>query len=49
MPTGLTWCHLPLPSQASPKGWLDHLLMLPGWQITQGNMGSKTLLRRLLA
>lgn len=36
-----------LPEQASPKGWLDHLLMLPGWQITQGNMGSKTLLRRL--
>lgn len=37
----------PAPPQAAPKGWLDHLMTLPGWQITQGNFGSKTLLRRV--
>ena len=37
----------PAPLQTAPKGWLDHLMTLPGWQITQGNFGSKTLLRRV--
>lgn len=34
-------------SEGAPAAWLDHLLMIPGWQITQGNYGSKNLLRRV--
>lgn len=38
---------IPLPAEASPRGFLDHLVMLPDWQLTRGNFGSKSLLKRV--
>jgi hypothetical protein len=31
----------------SPEGWLDHVLMMPEYQLLYGNYGSKTLLQRV--
>lgn len=31
----------------SPEGWMDYLLMMPQYQLVQGNFGSKTLLERV--
>jgi hypothetical protein len=30
----------------SPKGWMDYLVMVPEYQLVQGNAGSITLLKR---
>jgi hypothetical protein len=31
----------------SPEGWLDHVLMIPEFQLLKGNYGSVTLLERV--
>lgn len=38
--------HASLPDKA-PEGYLDHLLMIPEYQLLQGNYGSRTLLERV--
>eukprot|EP00879_Flechtneria_rotunda_P004252 GHRR01004500.1.p1 GENE.GHRR01004500.1~~GHRR01004500.1.p1 ORF type:complete len:277 (+),score=78.93 GHRR01004500.1:133-963(+) len=42
--TGVLVVDLPA---SSPEGWMDYLLMLPEYQLVQGNMGSTTLLERV--
>jgi hypothetical protein len=35
-----------VPLAKPTKGWMDYLLMVPGWQLVRGNMGGVTLMKR---